>query len=140
MTRAQAAALAAAEDQAVDQQDDHVDDSNENEKDASTTPTGEPSEREALAELTTNQLDTSTHEDADAVSGEQVDEPEEKKEGHKEEEHTNEEAEDGANIEHQGASNNVPSTPLNISLTSFQKRLLHQLSPSPMAYQSTKTL
>lgn len=138
MTRAQAAALAAAEDQAVDQPDDHVDDSNAIEKDVSTAPTDEPSEREALAELTTDHLDTNNHEDADAVPGEEVAEPEEKEEEHKEEEQTNGDAKSGAQIEDQGTSNLL--TTLTISLTSFQKLPLHQLSPSPTAYQSTKTL
>ena len=109
MTRAQAAALAAAEDGAVDQHNDHVDDTNENDKDASTTPTGEPSEREALAELPTNQLDTDNHKDADAVPGEQVDKPEEqeKEEEHKEEEKTNGEAADGAKDQDQGIPNTL---------------------------------
>ncbi|KEQ74116.1 hypothetical protein M436DRAFT_72480 [Aureobasidium namibiae CBS 147.97] len=113
MTRAQAAALAAAEDQAVDQPNDHLDDSNENEKGASTTPTDGPSEREALAELTTNRLDTNKHQDADAVSGEQVDEPEEqvKEEEHKEEEHTNGDAESGAQIGDQ-ESTSAPTVPI----------------------------
>lgn len=111
MTRAQAAALAAAEDQAVDQHNDHIDDGNENENDASITPTGEPSEREALVELTTNHLDTD-NDGVDAVPGEQIDEPEEqeKEEEHKEEDQTNGKAEDGARVQDQGISNAFTSS------------------------------
>lgn len=122
MTRAQAAALAAAEDQAVDQHNDHVDDSNENQKDASIKPpTGEPSEREALAELTTNHLDNH-NDDTDAVPGERVDQPEEqeKEEDHKEEDQTNGEAEDGARVQDQGTSNTSPTTISNILPTPLQ--------------------
>ncbi|KAI4752894.1 hypothetical protein E4T52_10125 [Aureobasidium sp. EXF-3400] len=105
MTRAQAAALAAAgeeADGAVDNHNDHVDDKNDNEIDASTTPTGEPSEREALAELT-NHLDTNNHGEVDAVSGEHADEPEEQEEEkeHKEAERTNGEAENGEDVGNQ---------------------------------------
>jgi hypothetical protein len=114
MTRAQAAALAAAgeeADEAVDNHNDHVGDKNDNEKDASTTPTGEPSEREALAELT-NHLDTNNHEEADAVPGEHDNEPQEQEEEeeHKEEEQTNGEAENGDKIEDQGITNPLPTS------------------------------
>jgi hypothetical protein len=116
MTRAQAAALAAAgeeADEAIDNHNDHVDDDNDNEKEASTTPTGEPSEREALAELT-HHLDTNNHEEADAVPGEDDNEPEEQEEEqeHKEEEQTNGEAGNGEKIEHQGTTNPLPTTSL----------------------------
>lgn len=114
MTRAQAAALAAAgeeADEAIEHHSNHVDDNDDNEKEASTTPTGEPSEREALAELT-HHLDTNNHGEVDAVPGEHADELEEQEEEkeHKEEEQTIGEAENGEKIEHQGTQ--IPSLPL----------------------------
>jgi hypothetical protein len=112
MTRAQAAALAAAGDEAdvvVEHHDDH--DNNDDEKNGSTMSTGESEEREALAELN-NHLDTTNHQDTDAVPGGQVEESEEhelEQAGKEtEEEETNGEAQNGDKIADQGTSNSVP--------------------------------
>jgi hypothetical protein len=109
MTRAQAAALAAAGDEVVDQHKDQLDDHNDEEKIESTT--GEAGEREALAELT-HPVDNNNDEEIDAVPGEHVDEPVEQREEQgaekeSEPEHTNGQSED---LEHQGIPNALPTT------------------------------
>jgi hypothetical protein len=125
MTRAQAAALAAAGDEAdvaVEHHDDHV--NNDDEKNESITPTGESQEREALGELD-NHLDTNNVEDTEAVPGEDVEESEEQQqeqgaEQTKAEEETNGEAQNGDKISDQGTPNSLPITFLNMSPTSLQ--------------------
>jgi hypothetical protein len=125
MTRAQAAALAAAGDEAdvaVEHHDDH--DNNGDEKNESTTPTGESEEREALGELD-NHLDTTNHEDTDAVPGEDVEESgeheqEQEAEQTKAEEKTNGEAQNGDMISDQGTTNPVSTTSTNMLPTSLQ--------------------
>jgi hypothetical protein len=125
MTRAQAAALAAAGDEAdvaVEHHDDHV--NNDDEKNGSSTPTGESQEREAWAELN-NHLDTNNVEDTDAVPGEHVEQPEEQEqeqpaEQTKAEEETNGEAQNGDKSADQGTPNSLPTTCTNMSPTSLQ--------------------
>jgi hypothetical protein len=108
MTRAQAAALAAAgDDVVVDQHTDQLDDINHDEKFESTT--GESGEREALAELT-HPLDTNHDKETDAVSEEQVDEPEEHKEEQEAEKETAQEETIGDKTQDQGIPNTLPTT------------------------------
>jgi hypothetical protein len=109
MTRAQAAALAAAEDEVVDQHNEQLDDNNDDEKIGSTT--GESGEREALAELA-HPVIISNDEETDAIPGGHIDEPEEQKEdqeaeGKSEHEITNGHPED---LEHQGILHILPTT------------------------------
>ncbi|KAI4847845.1 hypothetical protein E4T44_04280 [Aureobasidium sp. EXF-8845] len=101
MTRAQAAALAAAGDELVDQHNDQLDDINRDDKIESTT--GESGEREALAELT-HPLDTNNDEENNAVPGEQVDEPEEQEENQEAEKKSESKETNSDKVEDQDAS------------------------------------
>ncbi|KAG9839452.1 hypothetical protein KCU98_g7602, partial [Aureobasidium melanogenum] len=112
MTRAQAAALAAAEAEAEVAEPGAANDSNEHdyddEKNGSTTPTGEPQEREALAELTTN-LDTSKAGDAGPVDNQELEDGEVERETS--EEQTNGDAQISSDQEEQQATSTpTPST------------------------------
>ena len=114
MTRAQAAALAAAGDDVVDQHNDQLDGNNE---DLSTKSSGESGEREALAELT-HFLDTNDDKDTNAVPGEDVDEPEEQKEEQETEKKSEQEEINSDKNQDQGISNTFPTT----TRTSYQSR------------------
>jgi hypothetical protein len=107
MTRAQAAALAAAGDDVIDQHNDTVDDNNDEEKIESTT--GEAGEREALAELT-HPLDNNNDEEIDAVPGEHGDEPEEQKLEEESAKESEQEEMNGDKIQDQGIPNTIPPT------------------------------
>ncbi|KAG9958516.1 hypothetical protein KCU61_g8285, partial [Aureobasidium melanogenum] len=105
MTRAQAAALAAAEAEAEVAEPGTANDNNEhdydNAKNGSTTPSGEPQEREALAELTTN-LDTSKGSDDGPIENQELEVAE--VEGETNEEQTNGDAQSSSEQENQQAT------------------------------------
>ncbi|KAH0392688.1 hypothetical protein KCU89_g13198, partial [Aureobasidium melanogenum] len=111
MTRAQAAALAAAEAEANGAEPGAANDNNEhdydNAKNGSTTPTEEPQEREALAELTTN-LDTSKESDDGPVDNQELEDGE--IEAKTNEEQTNGEAQNRQQGDQQETSTSTPST------------------------------
>ncbi|KAH0142642.1 hypothetical protein KCU67_g13934, partial [Aureobasidium melanogenum] len=111
MTRAQAAALAAAEAEANGAEPGAANDNNEhdydNAKNGSTTPTEEPQEPEALAELTTN-LDTSKESHDGPVDNQELEDG--GIEAKTNEEQTNGEAQNRQQGDQQGTSTPTPST------------------------------
>lgn len=137
MTRAQAAALAAAEAEANGAEPGAANDNNEldydDTKNGSTTPTGEPQEREALAELTTN-LDTSKESRDGPVDNQELEH--EEIEGKTNEEQTNGDAQNNSEQEERQGMLKPISTYARGPLTNYSS--IETSTPTPSTSNNDK--